>query len=168
MAAGTSLAAKCDGDTDLDAAIVTTTPDLPEARGEARCQSKRRATMSAPVFVTFRHMSPRAGLEDYAREQAGHLDRFYDRIVDCRVLLEPNDAGILRVVVEVTVPGERLVASYESEPQGESTHEGGPPAMAEHRWLHAMHEAFKSAGSALKTYAGRRLTRSRRGALVSR
>jgi hypothetical protein len=122
--------------------------------------------MFAPVYVTFRHMSPRADLEEYAREQAGRLDRFYGRIVDCRVLLEPNDAGVLRVVVEMTVPGERLVASYESEPEGTPPPDGGRPPIAEYRWLHAMHGAFESAGGILRTYAGRRLTRGRRGLAV--
>jgi hypothetical protein len=124
--------------------------------------------MSAPVHVTFRHMSPRTDLEEYAREQAGRLDRFYARIVDCRVLLEPSDADMLRVVVEVTVPGERLVASYESEPEGTPAPGDGRRAIADHRWFHAMHEAFASAGRVLQTYAGRRLTRGRRAVLADR
>jgi hypothetical protein len=124
--------------------------------------------MSAPVYVTFRHMPPRAELEEYAREQAGRLERFYARIVDCRVLLEPNDAGVLRVVVEVTVPGERLVASYESALHCDLTPESARPLVADHRWLHALHEAFDSAGRILQTYAGRRLTRGRQGAPAGR
>jgi hypothetical protein len=134
------------------------------------------ATMSTPVYVTFRHMTPRAELEEYAREQASRLDRFYARIVDCRVLLEPNDAGMLRVVVEVSVPGERLVASYESDPDRAGRHAqplaGTPdsdrPPVADHRWLHALHEAFDSAGRILQAYAGRRLTRVRHGAAARR
>ena len=118
--------------------------------------------MSAPVFVTFRHMRPRAELEEYAREQASHLDRSYARIVDCRVLLESNGVDVLRVVVEVTVPGERLVASYESDPERAVAPESDRP-VADHRWLHALHEAFDSAGRMLQTYAGRRLTRVRQG-----
>ena len=117
--------------------------------------------MSTPVYVTFRHMTPRPELEAYAREQAGRLDRFCARIVDCRVLLEPTDAGVLRAAVEVTVPGERLVASYESEPERVTVPDGSRPIVPEARWLHALHEAFDSAARMLQTYAGRRLTRVR-------
>ena len=124
--------------------------------------------MSTPVYVTFRHMSPRAELEEYARDQAGRLDRFCSRIVDCRVQLEPTDAGVLRVMVELTVPGERLVASYESDPEETLNPESGRAAIGDYRWLHALHEAFDSAGRILHTYAGRRLTRARQGAHAGR
>jgi hypothetical protein len=106
-------------------------------------------------------MKARAILEDYAREQASRLGRFSRRIVDCRVLLEPNDASVLRVVVEITVPGERLVASHESEPQPLVNPPDAPAPVPEHRWLHAMHESFEAAGRLLQDYAGRRRTRSR-------
>jgi len=117
--------------------------------------------MSAPVYVTFRHMQPRTELEAYAREQAGRLDRFYARIVDCRVQLEPNAAGVLRAVVEVTVPGERLVASYESDSERDVAPDAEGPPVGDIRWLHVVHEAFAAAGRMLKTYGGRRLTRVR-------
>jgi hypothetical protein len=120
----------------------------------------RERIMATPVFVTFRHMQPRPELEEYARAQVGRLERFYGRIVDCRVQLEPND-GALRVVVEISVPGERLVATYESEPETSVPPDAERPAAPEHRWLHAIHEAFEAAGHVLQTYASRRLTRSR-------
>jgi hypothetical protein len=123
--------------------------------------------MSTPVYVTFRHMSARPELEEYAREQAARLDRFYARIVDCRVLLEPTEAGVLRAAVEVTVPGERLVASFESEPERVSVPDPSrPPVPPQARWLHALHGAFDSAGRLLETYAGRRLARARQSALA--
>jgi hypothetical protein len=115
----------------------------------------------APVYVTFRHMAPRASLEEYAREQAGRLERFFPRIVDCRVQLEPNDAGVLRVRVELAVPGERLVASYESDPDGAAGDGRVRLPPAEHRWLHALHEAFEAAGRILQDHAGRQRDRSR-------
>ena len=124
--------------------------------------------MSTPVYVTFRHMTARPELEEYAREQAGRLDRFYARIVDCRVLLEPTDAGVLRAAVEVTVPGERLVASFESEPERVGIADSERQTVPQARWLHALHEAFASAGRMLETYAGRRLARARQGALARR
>jgi hypothetical protein len=117
--------------------------------------------MPAPVFVTFRHMSPRAELEEYARDQAEHLEHFFSRIVDCRVLLEPSDTGLLRVVVELTVPGERLVASHESEPEATLVPEEERRPVPEYRWLHAMHEAFAAAGRILQDHVGRQRSRAR-------
>jgi hypothetical protein len=117
--------------------------------------------MSVPVYVAFRHMAARVELEEYARAQVARLERFYGRIVDCRVLLEPNDAGVLRVVVELTVPGERLVASHESDPDGASIDAGEPRPVPEYRWLHALHGAFEAAGRILQDHVGGRRTRSR-------
>jgi hypothetical protein len=131
-------------------------------------RSPREITMSAPVFVTFRHMSPRAELEEYAREQATRLDRFFARIVDCRVVLEPNDAGVLRAVVEVTVPGQRIVSSFEADPGRPAPAESDRPAPADAQWLRVLHEAFDAAGRMLKTYAGRRLTRTRSAVALHR
>ena len=124
--------------------------------------------MSAPVSITFRHMTPRAELEEYAREQAGRLDRFCARIIDCRVLFEPTDAGVLRTSVEVTVPGERLVASFESESERASVPDAERQAVPQAPWLHALHEAFDSAGRMLRTYAGRRRARVRQGVATRR
>lgn len=115
--------------------------------------------MSAPVFVTFRHMAPRPELEEYAREQAARLERFYGRIVDCRLLIEPVDTGVLRVSIEIAVPGERLVVSHESEPDRVAPPGADPPAA--YRWLHALHEAFEAAGRNLQEYTGRRRTKAR-------
>jgi hypothetical protein len=112
--------------------------------------------MSAPVYVTFRHVAPRAELEEYAREQAGRLERLYARIADCRVLLERTGPDALRVVVELSVPGERLVASHESAPDADATADAEDRTIAEYRWLHALHTAFEEAGRILQEFAGRR------------
>lgn len=112
--------------------------------------------MSAPVFVTFRRMAVRAELEEYAREQAARLLRQDDGIVDCRVVLEPSDVGVLRVMIELTLPGERLVAAHESEPEGDVDLDDEVRRVPEYRWLHALHEAFAIAGRLLHDYTGRR------------
>lgn len=112
--------------------------------------------MSPPVFVTFRRMAARAELEEYAREQAAQLARQHDNIVECRVVLEPSEVGVLRVTVELTLPGERLVAAHESEPDGDADLDAEVRRIPEYRWLHALHEAFVTAGRLLHDYAGRR------------
>jgi hypothetical protein len=115
--------------------------------------------MSAPVYVAFRHMARRPELEAYAREQAARLERFYGRIVACRVVVEPVDPGVLRASLEVTVPGERLVVSHTSEPPRMTTTATAPPAGV--RWLHALHEAFRAADRSLQAYAARLRTNAR-------
>jgi hypothetical protein len=105
--------------------------------------------MSAPVYVTFRRVAPRAELEEYARERADRLERLYPRIADCRVLLERTGPDALRVVVELSVPGERLVASHESTPDGVVASDADDRPIAEYRWLHALHTAFEEAGRIL-------------------
>jgi hypothetical protein len=115
--------------------------------------------MSAPVYVTFRHMGRRPELEAYAREQAARLERFYGRIVACRVLVEPVDAGVLRASLEIAMPGEQLVVSHTSEPPRVFAPATAPPGA--YRWLHALHEAFEVASRSLQEYAERRRTNGR-------
>ena len=113
--------------------------------------------MSAPVYVAFRHMARRPELEAYARDQAARLERFYGRIVACRVVVEPVDPGVLRASLEIAVPGERLVVSHTSEaPRLAAT-----ALPAGFRWLHALHQAFEAADRCLQEYAGRRRTNAR-------
>jgi hypothetical protein len=116
--------------------------------------------MSAPVYVTFRHMAPRPALEQYAREQVERLDRLYDGIVDCRVRLEPRDTA-LRVVIEMTVPGDRLVSAHQSDPDSMPA-DADRPADPESQWRHTLHEGFAAARRVLQDYVTRRRTRTRR------
>ena len=116
--------------------------------------------MSTPVYVSFRHMTPRPALEQYAREQVERLERLSDAIVDCRVLLEPRD-NALRTVIELTVPGDRLVTAHHSEP-GEATPDADRPADPEAQWRHVLHEGFAAARRRLGDYVARRRTLSRR------
>jgi hypothetical protein len=124
--------------------------------------------MSVPIAVTFRHMSPRAELEEYARAQTERLARFSGRIVEAHVLLEPSAAGVLRVVIELTVPGQRLVVSHEcaEDAIAPDASAAEDPPVPEYRWLHALHEAFEAAGRVLQDYAGRRRAKARRPRLV--
>jgi hypothetical protein len=113
--------------------------------------------MSPPVFVTFRHMAPRAELEEYVREQVARLARLYEGIVECRVVLEPSDVGVLRVMVELVLPDERLTAAHESEPESLTDLDAPVRPVPEYRWLHALHGAFTPAGRLLQDHAGRRM-----------
>jgi cold shock CspA family protein/ribosome-associated translation inhibitor RaiA len=44
--------------------------------------------MILPVQITFRNLEAEPGLEEYVRQQAEKLDRYYGRITSCRVMVE--------------------------------------------------------------------------------
>ena len=74
--------------------------------------------MQVPLQITFRHMDTSEALEAYIRERAEELDRFFDRIVSCRVAVEPQHArrqkgNLFRVRVDLNVPGREIVAGYD-------------------------------------------------------
>jgi ribosomal subunit interface protein len=70
--------------------------------------------MQVPVQITFRHMTVSPALEASIRERVDALERFYDRITGCRVLIEASThrqrkGNIYHVRVDVTVPGREIV-----------------------------------------------------------
>ena len=76
--------------------------------------------MQLPLQITFRNLRKSAAVEDKIRERAEKLDRFHHRIMSCRVAVELMhrhhvQGNNYRVRVDVTVPGEELVVTRESE-----------------------------------------------------
>lgn len=74
--------------------------------------------MQIPVQVTFRNMDPSPAVEARVRERAERLERFYDRLTACRVVVEchhrhHNKGNLYHVRVDLTVPDAELVASRE-------------------------------------------------------
>ncbi len=72
--------------------------------------------MQIPVQITFRDMEPSPAIEERVRERAAKLERFYDRITSCRVLVEEphlhqHKGKLFHVRIDVTVPGGELVAN---------------------------------------------------------
>jgi len=70
--------------------------------------------MKLPLQITFHQMEPSAALEAQIREHAARLDRFYDGIMACRVLVEASHrrrrkGNLYHVRVDITVPGKELV-----------------------------------------------------------
>ena len=65
--------------------------------------------MQLPVQVTFRYMEPSVAIEAKVRERADELDRFYGRIMGCRVVVEAphrrhHQGKLYHVRVDLTVP----------------------------------------------------------------
>ncbi len=106
--------------------------------------------MQLPLQVTYRDLAPSPAVTARIREKAGKLERFYDRITACRVVIEAPHAHrhkgrIYHVRIDLTVPDGELVVSREHHDR------------ADHTDLYvALRDAFDAAGRQLKAYARRR------------
>ncbi|HXZ01821.1 MAG TPA: HPF/RaiA family ribosome-associated protein [Stellaceae bacterium] len=70
--------------------------------------------MELPIQITFRGMGPSEAVEARVRERVEDLNRFYDRITRCRVVVESGHrhqrkGRIFHVGVDLTVPGGKIV-----------------------------------------------------------
>ena len=76
--------------------------------------------MHLPIQITFRKMDTSPSVEAHIRERAEALEKFYDRITHCRVVVEAphrhhrqGDQYLVRI--DLTVPGgETIVVSHEA------------------------------------------------------
>lgn len=74
--------------------------------------------MQLPLEITFRNMDSSEALESNIREKADKLERYYDRIMSCRVAVEAqhrhhHKGNIYHCRIDLTVPGKELVVSRE-------------------------------------------------------
>ncbi len=70
--------------------------------------------MQLPLQITFRHMDPSPAVEARIRQRVEELERFFDRIVSCRVIVEcrhprRRQGNLFRVRVDLKVPGAAIV-----------------------------------------------------------
>lgn len=77
--------------------------------------------MQIPVDITFKEMVKSDALEGRVREWVDKLERVYDRIVRCEVLIETphrrhRNGRQFHVRVRLTVPGGEIVASHDPGP----------------------------------------------------
>jgi cold shock CspA family protein/ribosome-associated translation inhibitor RaiA len=75
--------------------------------------------MQLPVQISFRGMEPSAAVEAKIRERTVKLERFYDRIMGCRVVVESphrhhHQGKLFHVRVYLTVPGGELTVSRDA------------------------------------------------------
>jgi ribosomal subunit interface protein len=103
--------------------------------------------MQLPLQVTFRHVAASPAVEERIRERAEELDRFFDRIISCRVAVEcrhprHRQGNLYRVRVDLKVPGRELVVGRD------------PAARREHEDVFvAIREAFAAAQRLLEDHA---------------
>jgi ribosomal subunit interface protein len=83
-------------------------------------------SMQLPLQITFRHMDSSDAVATRIRERAEELERFFDRIISCRVVVEcPNprqhQGNLFRVRVDIRVPGREIVVGRD--PAAHHAHE---------------------------------------------
>lgn len=105
--------------------------------------------MHLPLQVSFRHMEHSPEIEALIRERAAKLDTFADQIMSCRVVVEPagkhhEHGNLYEVKIDLTVPGEEIVATREPSPH------------TEFKDIHvALRDAFDAARRQLEDYVRR-------------
>lgn len=108
--------------------------------------------MEKPLEIQFHQMAPSAAIEARIHEKAARLERHWDRITSCRVVVEQDHrqhqkGNLFRVRIEIGVPGKELVVTR----KGARNHAHEDPMVA-------LRDAFAAADRQLEDYA-----RERRG-----
>ena len=75
--------------------------------------------MQIPLQITFQDMDPSPFVEAKIREKAQKLEHYHDRIMACRVVVEPlgqhhHHGNLYQVRIDITVPGGEIVVSRDS------------------------------------------------------
>ena len=102
--------------------------------------------MQSPLQITFRHMPSSDAVAARIQERAAELERFFDRIISCRVVVEcrhprRQQGNLFRVRVDLKVPGNEIVVGRD------------PAAHHAHEDVHvAIHDAFDAARRLLEDH----------------
>jgi ribosomal subunit interface protein len=72
--------------------------------------------MKIPLQITFKNMPHSDAIEAKINEKSGKLDRFFDNIMACRVVVEESQrrqhqGKVYSVRIDITVPGKELAIS---------------------------------------------------------
>lgn len=123
--------------------------------------------MKLPVQVTFRDMRHSDAIEAMVRDEAGRLDRYYNHIMGCRVMIEAphrhrQEGDRFHVRIYLTIPGGEIVvnrapslhARRQDVAEDERTKERETGALHKHIQV-AIREAFDTARRRLQDYARR-------------
>ena len=103
--------------------------------------------MQEPLRIAFRNLEAPAAIEDEIRERVAELERFFDRIIACSVVVEEHhrhhrQGNLYHVRIELVVPEREIVVRRE------------PPEHHAHEDLHvAIRDAFDAAQRQLQDHA---------------
>lgn len=105
--------------------------------------------MKLPLEIVFRNVARTEEIEERIRSKASKLDRFFDRITGCRVVVEAphkhhHKGNNYHVRIELSVPGGELVVNRD-------------PQIPDHEDLKiALRDAFQAAQRQLQAYSRKR------------
>lgn len=73
--------------------------------------------MQLPIQVTIRDIPSSSALENHVLKKANKLNKFYDRINSCRIIIDvpqkhKHQGKLFRVRIDLTVPGRELVVNH--------------------------------------------------------
>jgi ribosome-associated translation inhibitor RaiA len=82
--------------------------------------------MQEPLRIAFRNMEPPVGAEEQVRERAAELERFFDRIIACGVVVEArhrrhHQGNLYHVRIDLIVPDREIVVRRD--PHDDHAHE---------------------------------------------
>jgi len=102
--------------------------------------------MQLPLQITFRHMDSSPAVEAAIRQHAEKLERFSDRIMACRVVVEAphhhqRKGKLYSIRIDLTVPGEQIPVTH-----------SGPQNHAHEDIYVAIRDAFNTAGRLLEDH----------------
>jgi len=74
--------------------------------------------MKIPIQITFRNMPHSDAIETKISQKAAKLDKYYDRIMSCRVVVEESQrrqhqGKLFSVKIDITVPGKEIAVTRE-------------------------------------------------------
>lgn len=95
--------------------------------------------MQQPLQITFKEMEHSDAVETWVRERAAKLEKFYQPIISCHVVIEAPDrhsqhGGLYRIRLDVIVPGDEIVVSHQA-----------PRNQAHENVYVALRDAFRAA-----------------------
>ncbi len=113
--------------------------------------------MQIPLKIAFHGLDKSAAIEGRIREKVAKLERYFDRVTGCRVVVERHHGSHsnlrvsdqpFHVSIILDVPGEELVVKRDPE---------DPVALKDHENIQiAVRDAFSAMERRLKDYVSRR------------
>jgi cold shock CspA family protein len=106
--------------------------------------------MKLPLQVTFHHTDPLPAVEEVIRDRAARLDRYCDRIMSCRVVIDMphrhhRTGNLYQVRLDITVPDDEIAVTREA-----PEHEAAKGLSV------AIRDAFDAAERLIEDYVRRR------------
>jgi len=113
----------------------------------ARNENREGVVMQIPLELSFHNMDQSDAVEANVRERAAKLERYFDRIIGCRVVVEAphkhsRKGKIYEVRIDISVPGKEIVVNR-----------NGPKNHAHEDIYVAIRDAFNAAGRQLEDHA---------------